>query len=327
MAYTKGRNMSVSIKREASRGVKETTGFTNGLPWEDFDVKQTINGTFKDESATGTVSALLGEEIESWNADGTIKGKLDTDYILWAIAGAFGTATATTALGATTWAISVLNSNSLPTHTININRGDDGWKAVTGASIDKFSISAADNDSTYSVDIKGIKEEAGTTVTPTITKPSKYILPFNFTLGYATSIAGLSSATTVAQVKSLEFEFTNSIGGEEIYLGSQYRADVPANGRTAMLKCSIVLNASNGLVTQFEAGTKLAFKIDGLASNLPVIGTSALKPRLTINTGLGLIKRVVSTPRDEYIMFDLEVEIQEAHLCTATLINAISALQ
>jgi hypothetical protein len=327
MSYTKGRNMSVSIKRETVRGVKEITGFTNGLPWEEFDVKQTINGTFKDESATGTVSALLGEEIESWNADGTIKGKLDADYMLWAIAGAFGTATPTTALGATTWAISVVNSNLLPTHTINVNRGADGWKAITGVSIDKFAISVADNDSTYSVDVKGIKEEAGTTVTPTITKPSRYILPFNFTLGFATSIAGLSSSTAIAQVKSLEFEFMNSIGGEEIYLGSQYRADVPANGRTAMLKCSVVLNATNGLVSQFEAGTKLAFRIDGTASQLPVIGTSTLRPRLTINTGLGLIKRVVSTPRDEYIMYDLEVEIQEAHLCTATLINSIATLQ
>lgn len=327
MSYTKGRNMSVAIKREASRGAKETTGFTNGLPWEDFDVKQTINGTFKDESATGTVSALLGEEITSWIADGTIKGKLDTDYCLWALAGAFGTATPTTALGATTWAISVVNSNLLPTHTININRGADGWRAITGVSIDKFAISVSGDDSTYSVDVKGNREEVGTVATPTIAKPSKYILPFNFTLGFATSIAGLSSPTTVAQVKSLEFEFMNSIGGEEIYLGSQYRADVPANGRTAMLKASIILNASNGLVSQFEAGTKLAFRIDGTANQLPVIGTSALRPRITINTGLGLIKRVVSTPRDEYIMFDLEVEIQEAHLCTATLINAIPALQ
>jgi len=327
MPYTKGRNMSVAIKRESSRGVKETTGFTNGLPWEDFDVKQTISGTFKDESADGSVSALLGEEITSLTTDGTIKGKLDTDYCLWALTGAFGTATPTTALGATTWAISVLNSNLLPTHTINLNRGDDGWRAITGVSIDKLVITTGDNDSTYSVDVKGVKEEAGTSATPTIAKPSKYILPFNFTLGYATSQAGLSSATTLAKVKNLEFEFNNGIGGEEQYLGNQYRDDVPANGRTAMFKCTINLDSTNGLVSQFEAGTKLAFKIDGLASQLAVIGTSALKPRLTINTGIGLIKRVVATPRDEYITYDLEVEIQQAHLITATLINAIGTLQ
>jgi hypothetical protein len=192
MPYTKGRNQVVAIKREASRGVKETTGFTNGLPWEEFSVTQTIGSTFKDESADGSTSALLGEEITSWIADGTIKGKLDADYILWAMAGAFGTATPTTALGATTWAISCLNSNLLTTHTINYNRGDDGWRAVTGATIDKLSISVSKDDSTYSVDIKGVKEEVGTSITPTITKPSKYILPFNFTLGYATTKAGLS---------------------------------------------------------------------------------------------------------------------------------------
>lgn len=327
MAYEKGRNQSVAIKREGTRGTKETTGFTNGLVWEEFSVVQSVGATFKDESADGTTSALIGEEIISWVADGSIKGKLDADYCLWALAGALGTATPTTALGATTWAISVLNSNLLPTHTINYKRGDDSWRAVRGASIDKLTISISKDDSTYSVDIKGIEETTGTNVTPTITKPSKYILPFNFTLGYATTKAGLSGATTITGVSSIEFEYMNNIGGEEQYLGSITRSDTPANGRTATLKCSVTLDASNSLNTQFEAGTKLAFKIDGLASNLSVIGTSALKPRITIEIPPSLLKKVHKIERDSYIGYDLEVEIQNASLITATLINETSALQ
>lgn len=327
MAYTKGRNISVAIKREVTRGTQETTGFTNGLPWEDFSPVQSIGSTFKDESSNGTTSALLGEEITSWIADGSIKGKLDTDYCLWALAGAFGTATPTTANGATTWAISCLNSNTLPTHTINYSRGDDSWRAIVGASIDKLAISVGKDDSTYSVDIKSIKETTGNSATPTITKPSKYILPFNFTLGYATTQAGLSSATTLTKIKQLDFEFNNGIKGEEQYLGSLYRDDVPADGRTATLKASVTLDSTNSLLTQFEAGTKLAFRIDGLANQLPVIGTSALKPRLTIDLPPSLIKKSIKIERDNYIMYDLEIEVQQAHLITATLINAISALQ
>lgn len=327
MPYIKGRNISVAIKREAVRGVKETTGFTNGLPWEDFSVHQSIGSTFKDESANGTVSALLGEEITSFIADGSIKGKLDTDYALWAFAGAFGTATPTTALGATSWALSVLNSNLLPTHTINYFRGDDGWRAIRGATIDKLAISVGKDDATYSVDIKSVEGTTGTSATPTITKPSKYILPFNFTLGYATTQAGLTSATTVTKVSQLDFELMNDVKGEEQYLGSINRDDTPADGRTATLKATIVLDAANSLNTQFEAGTKLAFRLDGLANQLQTIGTSALKPRITVDLPPSLIKKSHKIERDSYISYDLEIEVQQAHLITATLINSIPVLQ
>ena len=327
MPYIKGRNSSVSIKRETTRGVKETTGFTNGLPWEEFGLYESIGSTFKDESATGTTSVLQGEEITGWIADGSIKGKLDADYALWAFAGAFGVATPTTALGATTWAFSMLNNNLLPTHTVNYSRGDDGFRAVTGATIDKLTIDVGKDDATYAVDLKAIKEESGTTVTPVIAKPSKYILPFNWLVGFATTKAGLSAATTLAKVQSLNFELSNSVGGEEQFLGNQYRDDTPANGRSVMLKMSITLDTTNGLQTQFLAGTKLAFKLSGVANNLPVIGTSALKPSIIIETAVGLIKKTHKVERDSYIMYDLEVEIQECHLTTATIINAIPTLQ
>jgi len=325
MPFSKGRNQALAVKTEAVRGVAETTGFTNGVQWEDFSVTTKME-SFKDESADGTVGALKNQVISKQWAEGSIKGKGDTNGLLFPISKTFGTATPTTALGATSWAFSVLNNNLLPTFTIITGRGDEGSRRVNGCTSKKITLDFKSDDSTYAIDVVGRSETTTTAITPAFTKQTFTLLGKNTTLAFAATLAGLSSATIIGEVVSATFEFDNSVEAQ-FFLGSVNPIDTPANGRKATLKATINLNATNSLLAQFEAGTKLAFRLDSNGSNLPVIGTSALRPRIYIDCPPSLIMVDYPIERDSYISYDLSVEIENPELINGLLINSLATNQ
>lgn len=323
--FTKGRNQYVGIKKEATRLTAETSGFVYFPPLTDFSVVAQME-QFKDESGYGAVGKLLNQVPSKRWAEGSMGGAGDTDWMLWALWHTFGAGTPTTALGATSWALTVKTDNLLPSFTIQTERVGDGYRKIEGCSIKTFNFSISPDESTYSVDIAAIKESAGNSQTSAYTKPSKTLLGRNASLGFATTKAGLSSATNVSKVQSAEFEFNTGVEAQ-FFIGSEFPGDVPANGREASLKATVTLDSSNSLNTQFEAGTKLAFKLDVLGSNYPVIGTSALKPRFTIEVPPSLIKVINKVERDDYNMYDLEIDIEQPELITILLINAISTTE
>lgn len=328
MALQKGRQQYLAIKPEATRYTAETTGFTKFLPWSDFSF-QNENGYENDESAMGTRGKLLNKVLATQYGSFSFGSKVDADNILLPLYHFFGSATPTTADGATTWAFAMLQNIELPTFTAQYSRGDEGARRMVGCMVNTLNLTFGLDDSKYTVDGFGISEEAGNALTVATTKPARYLLGRHTSIKLADNIAGLGAASTLG-IQSIEItgvDGVDAIRAQE--LGSVKPELLTADGVSLMITFDVLVSTANqaaDLQTWHDTGVKKALEIDVHADDLPVIGTSALKPRLTLRFPESTVKVTNSVALDDLIKKTVEIEIERPELVTGTLINAIASL-
>lgn len=332
MPISKGRQQYVAIGNEATRLTAKTTSFTNWVPFEDFS-SMNENTELEDRSGFNNRGALLSKYVAHQVGKGSLSGKIDTDNVLWALHHTFGTSTPTTALGATTWVFSLLQNVELPTFTVQFTRGDESFRRLRGSSISKLDLDWSKDDGKYSTDFMAIAEETGQSLTPAYTTPTRYLMGRHITAYFATTLAGLG---TVASPTGTTFKITSlkvsiETGVDEVAEFSTLNpSNVTADGHKIMVEMEVLLSTANnasGFQTAFEAGTKQAFRFHGLASDQAVIGTSTLKPTLSIALPPSTIKVEPSIPLDEYLTQKISFEVEQPNLAVFTLINSISAIQ
>jgi hypothetical protein len=111
-------------------------------------------------------------------------------------------------------------------------------------------------------------------------------------------------------------------------LGSLNPNNMAFDGITGTLEFEVISQGAQSTTLQgfHDTGAERAFRLSVVASNLPVIGTSALRPTLTIDIPPSLIEVERSIEQDDYLMQKISVQINNGSLMTATLINSIATI-
>jgi len=326
MALQKGRQQYIAIADESTRLTAETTGFKY-LTWTSLTAPGNENAYLMDESAFANRGKLLNKVLVNQHAVCNWQGYIDADNLLLPLYAIFGTATPTTALGATTWAISLNQSIEAKTFTVQYETNQEGDKKINGWMASKLDLEFGVDSSTYTLEGTGIQETDGTNLTATYTQPNKYLLGRHVALSYATTKAGLTSGTAITEVRSAKVSFETGLDiARHKTLGSLAPSNVSQDGFSAVLEFTRISDKAQTSDFQdwSDAGTARAFRLDVTASNLSVIGTSALKPRLLIDFEASTVTSVREIPIDDYIIQTITVEISQPDATAVTLINEIA---
>lgn len=333
MPARKGRQEYLAVKTEATRLTAETATFTRFVPFTTFESKNEIAYDV-DESAYGNRGALLDKQIVSQYGVWSSAGKLDVDVIDFYLHHTIGASTPTTALGATTRVYSLLQNLQLPTFTTQFTRGDEGAKRLVGCSPATLEISFSQEDSSYTVSGHAITEQAGNALTAAYTKPTRKLLGRNLNMYHAATLAGLGSIAspdgTAFKVRTAKIAVNNGVDATKHFeLGTLTPTDIPADGYKITLEMELIhmtTNASVVFQNNYEAGTPMAFRLDAVGLNLPVIGTSALRPRIVVDVPPSRITVGNAIPLDDLITQTVSVEVEMANLAVITTINAVDAI-
>ena len=333
MPVQKGRQQYVSVKTESTRLTAETTGFTRFVPIKTFESKNEI-AYDSDDSGYGNRGALLDKQLASQYGVWGGSGKIDVDVLDFYLHHTLGSSTPTTVLGATTRVYTLLQSLLLPTFTTQFTRGDEGAKRLVGCSPASLELSFSQDDSSYTISGHAIKEETGNVLTAAYTKPSAKLLGKNLNMYYATNLAGLgtiaSPTGTQFNVRTAKVKIETGVDATKHFeLGSLTATDIPADGYKITLDLELIHKTSNASIVfqnAFDLGTGFAFRLDALGSNLPVIGTSTLKPRLVIDVPQSKIMLGNAIPLDDLITQTMSVEIEMPNLSTVTTIGSMPAI-
>lgn len=327
MPVQKGRQQYFGLAIENTRLTAETTGFTF-LPWTSLSPKNE-NAYRDDNSAFGTRGAMLSRDLVNQHGKLDFGGFVDTDNLLLPLHLIFGTSTPVTADGATTWSGSVNQSIEGDTATAVFKAGDEGHKRVKGWMASKIELSFGIDNADMSVEGFGILEEDGTDPSATTPKPSKKLLGRHAKLTYADDIAGLGAGTDFEAIKNLTVSYETGIDpSRHKVLGSLNPTNMTGDGFSASLSFDLIVKATQATTVQgwHDNGTEKAFRVTLEADNLPVIGTSSLKPKLTLDFPASTVEVERTIELDEYVMQKCTVTVNQADSCTYELINAISSL-
>ena len=333
MPARKGRQEYLAVKTEATRLTAETTSFTRFVPFTSFESKNEITYDV-DESAFANRGALLDKQIVSKYGVWSAAGKLDVDVVDFFLHHAIGSSSPTTADGATTRVYTLLQSLQLPTFTTQFTRGDEGAKRLRGCSPATLEINFTQEDSTYTVAGHAIEEEGGNSVTAAYTKPTRKLLGKNLNVYHAATLAGLGTIAspdgTAFNVRTAKLALNNGVDATKHFeLGALTPTDIPADGYKLTLEMELIHMTTNSSVvfqTNYEAGTPMAFRLDAVGTNLPNIGSSSLKPRLTVDLPPSRITVGNAIPLDDLITQTVSVEIEMANLAVYTTVNALGTV-
>ena len=325
MALQKGRQQYLALASEDTRMTAETTGFTF-LPWTSITAPGNQNDYLMDESAYGNRGKLLNKVLRKQHATFGCGGHIDADTILLPLYSIFGTAVATTALGATTWAISLNQNIESKTFTVQYQANQEGHKKITGWMASKLDFEFGTDSSTYTLEGIGLAESDGATLTPSVPKPDKYLLGRHVGVSYAATLAGLPG-TAITDIKTVTggFDPGLDIARNEV-VGALNPTNISHDGFTSTFEFTRINNDAQASTFQDfqDAGTKQAFRIEAVASNLPVIGTSALKPTLRFDFPPSTVTSVTEIAIDDYLMQTITIEVEQPELIAVTLINEIA---
>lgn len=331
MPISKGRQQYLAIKTEATRLTAETTGFSNFIPFTDFSAMNE-NTEMEDRSAYGNRGGLLSKYVMYQAGKGSLSSKMDADIVHSFLHYAFGSSTPTTALGATTWVYSLLQNSQLPTFTAQYTAGDESFKALRGCSISKLDLEWTLDDGKFTAEFPAIQEIAGTSQTPAYTAPTRYLFGRHVTSRFATTLAGLGTVAsptgTLFNIRNLKVSIETGVTQIQEF-SSLTPTDVTANGFKIMVEMEVLLSTANnasGFQTAFEDGTKQAFRFHCLNTEQPVIGTSSLKPTLSMAFPPSQVKVERAIPLDDYLTQKVTFEVEQPNLSVFTVINSKSAI-
>jgi hypothetical protein len=327
MPLQKGRQQFYGIKREATRLTAETTGFTF-LPF--ISIAPKLESQYRDlTSAFARRAAIAGQDKTSEHATLNYEDILDADTAIYPFFYAFGVATPTTALGATTWAVSTSQNISLPTMTQVYSAGDAGQFSIRGSIVSKLSLNISKADASISYETVGIGEAATSGITPTITKTTKRLLGKHTTLAFASTLAGLSSATIIGNTMETTFEYDNGVDAARSDTLSQTNiSNITADGVSATLTANINVDTAQAATIEAwqRSDTAQAFRLSIVGEDLPVIGTSTLKPTIRIDIPPSKVTIVKSINLDDYVVMELSITVSDADLIAPVIINQVNAV-
>jgi Phage tail tube protein len=317
-----GRRQSVGYKKEAVRNTAETGASSIFIPLLDFSV-EAKNEYMEDNSSFGNRGAMLGKEIASQMVGGSMSGMIDVDYIGYWLMHVLGSdPSPVTANGATTHNFALLQSEAVPSFTLQYDRADEGNLRLKGGAFSTFSLEFGDKDCKYNGEILGIAEETGNSQTPAYTKPTRYLLGKNVVSKFATTLAGLSSGTDF-KIRNLKITFSTG-AANDMALGLLNPYDIFSGEYGIELEFSGVVRATT-FYSAFLANTKYALEFDANASNLPVLGTSALYPRFRLQTPPSVLEISHKQDMGDLVMFDAKVKVELPQLAAILLQNTIAS--
>jgi len=333
MSAEKGRQQYVSVKTEATRLTAETATFTRNIRWKGFDCKNELSYE-NDDSSYNNVGALIDKQIASVHASWSLSSKLDVDEVDFFLHHTWGSSAPTTALGATTRVYTMLQSLQLPTFTVQFERGTEGAKKVRGCSPATIELNFGVDDSNYSVSGHAVLEDAGNVLTPAYTAPLRKLMGKDVTMYFAATLAALGSVAsptgTIFKARTAKITKTTGVDATRYFeLGSVTPTDITADGRSITIEVEVIHSSANAAATfqnNFDAGTPMAFRLHAVGSGYPVIGTSALRPTLSLAVPPSKIMLSNAIPLDDLITQTITIEVEQPNLAVLTTINANGAI-
>ena len=213
MARFSGRRVTVGIKKEATRGTKETSGFYY-YPFlsASFDDK---NDKKTNDSAYGTIVKSNDQITTLHSGEGDLTGKVFAKGIGYLLTMLFGAApTTTTPDGATTarqHVFALANNNSHQSATIQVIDPNVSL-AFALSMIDSFKFTWVKDDFTQ-VEIQTMSKasDTGTGSATFLTSDDNDFLPKHLSLFLADNVAGLDAADEASSITSFSFEIKKNL--------------------------------------------------------------------------------------------------------------------
>jgi hypothetical protein len=328
MAYQKGRQQYVAIALETPRLTANVTPASfRYINWNEFSIgnkneyKEQVYSTF---TRGKTVQRLLTTQ----HVEGNMKTDFDADVIPYFLYYTLGAGTPTTALGATTWAFSVIQALESPTFTINYKAGDENNKKANGALPTKLSIDISTDNSSLQLDFSALQETTGTVLTPVSSGLSRPLQGHDTVVKFASTKAGLTAGTTIKDVKSckITIETGNDISRNKV-LGSRTPVNNVVDGFEISIELDLLSEVSQASTIQswHDLNTKVALSVDLNDILAPVIGTSALKPRCYFEFPPSSVEVERTISLDDLIMQKLKIKVESADL-TTVLVQSLTAV-
>lgn len=318
-----GRLADIGIAKEASRGTAESAA-TFWLPKTALSYDDTIQQVM-DESSLGVVEDSPNAVIVAKSGEGDIEGNITDKSVGLLLLAALGSVSTTGPSESTvyTHTFSVLESAQHPSLTLFQEDPNQDYKYAL-AMIDSLELDIGVGQfSKYKATFRS-KAGATATLTPSYSVEN-YFLPQHGSLGYASSLSGLGSATTV-NIRSLKLKIENNVEDDR-KIGSTDPADILNKQFAVSGSLELVFNDET-FKTQMLADTAQAVRIR-LTNSDVTIGTD-LHPQLTIDLAkvkYGSFKRnynsndIVTGAVD----FKAFYSVSDSKMLTAELINTQSA--
>jgi hypothetical protein len=326
MPYQKGRQQYFVYAAESPRLTAATTGFKT-VPFSELKAEGNKN-TYRDVmSAAGRRGKQLSRQLVSQHAEFGYNDYVHVDLLLFPLFSILGGLSAVTTLGATTWTLGVTQNLETPTSTIQYLANDEGHRRIRGIVGTKLDLDFSVEDATIAFEATGIVEEAGTAITPTYTLPNEnaYLLGRHVVLSYASTQAGLTSGTVLSDVKNVKisFETGNDIARNKV-LGTLTPTNNTVDGFSLTIEFDLIsANAQSSIVSGWNnTGIATAIRVDINGANLPVIGTSTLKPRFYIDIPPSVVEVTREIPIDDYLMQKCKITVNNPDLISGQLINS-----
>ena len=298
-----GRSQTLGYAKDSARNTITTTA-TKFVKFKELEIN-VKNEYFEDDSAFGRREGLLGKEIAKQWAEGSLEGYLDVDGLIGELLlHTFGSVTTAQpgTLGAYTHTFNTfLNQTDLATFTLQYTKSEIGNKRLKGGTIKSLEISFTDKECTFKAEIMGLAEEAGDVQTVVITKPTRYLLSKLLTSKFAANIAGLGAGTAM-QITKLTIKIDT--GAEaDFALGSLNPIDNLAG--TAKVEFSFAGLVRNSVWDAANLNnTKQAYEFDCNMTNLAVLGTSTLYPRLRVRIPPSAVEVTTKIEKDGFVAFE-----------------------
>lgn len=270
-----GRLADIGIKKEASRGTPESTA-TFWLPKValtlDDEVEQVV-----DESSIGVIEDSPNASVVGKIAVGELEGVVhDNSFGLILLSALGGLSTSGPSQSTVyTHTYSVQEDAQSDSLTLFLDDPNQDYTFALGM-IDSLEINAMLGE--YVKYTAGFRAKAGATGThtPSYTLGNNF-LPQHGTLGYATTLSGLSSPTTV-NIRSYKLTINKNLEDDR-KLGSLDPVDILNKQLSVEGSLELVFDA-NTFKTQMLADTSLAVRLT--LTNTDVTIGSSLNPKLTI---------------------------------------------
>jgi hypothetical protein len=323
-----GRSQTVGYAKDSSRNTIVSTA-TKFVKFKEFEVN-TKNEYFEDDSAFGKREGLLGKEIAKQWAEGSLEAYLDMDGLIGEmLLHTFGSVTSAQpgTLGAYTHTYNAfLNQTDLTTFTLQYTKGEIGNKRLKGGTVKSLEIKFTDKECTFKAEIMGIVEEAGDSQTVVITKPTRYLLSKFLTSKYATTIAGLSSGTAIL-INELTIKIDTGAEADFAFGSVNPVDNLAGTAKVEFSFAGLVRNTTWDLANLNN--TKYAYEFDCNMTNLAVLGSSALYPRLRIRIPPSSVEVSTKIEKDGWVAFEAggmsEYSVTDSYMTEILLQNTIAS--
>ena len=301
-----GRKMTLGYGKETTRNTAVASA-SKFLAWTELEIDPVIEFD-DDQSAFGQIEGMLKREHIRQKVEGSLTSKLDVSLIGNWLHHLYGSSTS--AQDGTTGAYThtfqrVLNGSEHPTFTLFAKRGVEGQRKWRGCQVKSLEINITEGEATTMVEFNGLQETSESSITETLAKPVTPLLLKNLNVTYASAVSGLLAGTAV-KVRNLNIKWDKNLQ-DDVASGTLYMNDY----HTTNFSCEITMNLvtrTSAEIDAFLANAKIAWRFNIEAQNLSSLGSSILKPRLSVIVPPSSLELVHTVALDEVIMSEVKIK-------------------